>query len=458
MRVRHAPDSFFVMNEARGSSSTASAPAPATATAAHRYSLPSYVSNDSSLGPDDYQDAVQELDGKVRMFSLGGTSSGYGSNRSRARSSSASTLVPNPAAAELMAALASSESSKHLDISQFSTAGEFDVPGSTAADEGEPGGSLRLDGSKPYGDDGSSSGSRRFSKNPFIGDGAGNSSFNTAVGSDGSQKRRRWPPPEHQQPPRMVVVDISSAETTPNHTPVNGRASMGAAGDGTGGGAQSPLWGAHSPSLSPPPLPALPPRPAARRESNSSSTATNPFATEAAAIARSPPNTGANPFITANSAWPVPINPFDLEEEEDETDGARNSEDKVKQEEETFSSPLGGRAVVADRAAASSDGGSGSAVTTSTAAAVREQKPKPPPLPPRRMADAAHPSSTSSKVTSGEGSSCPASPGSAPSSATSQGGGGLDSCGIDGTASESSSDTKYMVVNKVSACHVTFSS
>lgn len=416
-----------------------------------------YISNDSSLGGEEFYDAVE--DGSVKQreqstSSVGGVSSTsrFGSNNSRARSSSVATLVPTPAAAELMAALASSDSS-NLDLSSFGTAGDFETRGSIAVDEGEPGGSLGLGF---YQD-------TRSSRNPFVVDeatdganGGGNSSRNGSkpaneagdMHGSGFSERRRWPP-------KMVVTDISSAETTPvptpSHTPVTSNDNVSSLYSAGGGGVrQTALWATgrtHSPS--PLPMSRLPPQ----KDHAAAYATRNPFAAEAAAIATATATAGGspvssvntNPFDTAFSEIPLSSNPFAIDPTEEENcDG----------EEDIF---LSVRAQVA-------------AASISVVASMGEnKKTKPPPLPPRRPVSPADiPRATSRATTGGEGggsgSSGPASPKSAISSTTcdSSSGGGrgdLESSGAMDTTSIGSSggsdattgstDKKYMVVNKV---------
>lgn len=215
-----------------------------------------YVSNDSSLGGDQFYDALETMEKRMSFFS-------YASARSTC------SMAPSPAAAELMAALASSGSSRKIDIGN--AVQEF---GSTTAGEGPPGGSLGISSSRKTK---AASRASMGKGNPFdqTGDAAtANRSAPSAI--------RRWPPSRNQQPSRMVVMDISSSETTPTTTPGGGRTKVDRSG----------TWsGSQSPSTPTPPLP--PARPAGNMNPFATTptrgnSPTNPFA---------PENMTRNPFV-----------------------------------------------------------------------------------------------------------------------------------------------------------------
>lgn len=414
----------------------------------HHKGQPNYVSNDSSLGSDAFYDAVEDF-GKQRVSSVGGASSvSYGST-SRARSSSAGTLVPTPAAAELMAALASADSSKNVDLSEFATAGEYETPGSVAMDEGEPGGSLGLD-----------SFYRERSTNPFAstwGAAADNRDSNAAGGVPGGYFYRTWSQTGHQQPSRMVITDISSSETTPVHTPVavvDDVASSRQIASCDGVSSTLP-WQARSPTPSPPPR--FPPRLPLRMNQDTAvpttasvrtGSASNPFAGETATTARGTDTSTAssNPFVTANTGMSErsPVNPFD------ETYPTKAN---CKEEERHVAPP--------------SNGGNPEAIEIATrpvasAALIPSKvKSKPPPLPPRRPTNSHRNSDTQTKNV--EGSSNPSCSQSIASSAPTIDtvekvcGGDLRTLEVDPTELSATNDSnggtpgeKYMVINKVS--------
>lgn len=414
----------------------------------HNKSQSNYVSNDSSLGSDAFYDAVDDF-GKQRVSSVGGASSASYGSTNRARSSSAGTLVPTPAAAELMAALASADSSKNVDLSEFATAGEYETPGSVAMDEGEPGGSLGLDCFH-----------RERSTNPFASTwgAAEDSGGGTAAGGiPGGCFSRTWPQAGHQQPSRMVVTDISSSETTPVHTPVAGVDDVASPQQiASGEGVSSTLpWQARSPTPSPPPPlphPRLPPRTnkdmaALTAASTRTVSVNNPFADETATTARgTDTSASSNPFVTANSGMSErsPVNPFD------ETYPTKAN---CKGEEKHAAPPSNGRNPKARELA-----------TKPLAAAAlnpSKVKPKPPPLPPRRPASSHRNPDTPTKNVQGSSSlSCPQSiASSAPTVETVE-----KVCGEDLRVPEAdltelpatndpnggTPGKKYMVINKVS--------
>lgn len=182
---------------------------------------------------------------------------------------STNSMAPSPAAAELMAALASSGGSRKVDIG--ASMEEF---ASTTANEGPPGGSL---GIATFRNSGTASNSvMRRGGNPFDLD----CNLTASGKSPPSPACRTWPPPRSHQPSRMVVLDISSSETTPTTTPGGGR--------GKGENPASATWnGSQSTSTSTPHLP--PPR----------TTNMNPFVTKPP-TAPSPDNPFATPSTTMN--------------------------------------------------------------------------------------------------------------------------------------------------------------
>lgn len=441
----------------------------------------SSISNDSSPGGDNYFDAVENLEKQRMHGSAGGASSGFGSNNSRARSSSAGTLVPTPAAAELMAALASSDSGKKIDLTEFSTAAECETSGSVALDEGQPGGSLGLSGF--YGD---------RSRNPFArADNRGAAHADpgataaataaTAAAADGiagGYARRKWPPPGHQQPPRMVVLDISSTDTTPVHTPVGSGGGGGGSrkdGGGDAGGSTALSWDSITASPSPLRPPRPPPRPSFRGEINTLNPFTEEFESTAAAAvaqaaARGVSASCTNPFVTCTEA-PPNLNPFADEQDSPTSQPDRGDEGVSGGGEACFHAEgaLAARDAVVGGGAVEEAPAMVESVATATATAG-ESKSRPPPLPPRRTTSPTHTrtalSGGGAGARGGEGkiSIGPASPRSALSSATCDSGeavdpersGGMDARSV-GSASSTASDSasgrpgkKYMVVNQVS--------
>ncbi|CAN0280632.1 unnamed protein product [Ectocarpus sp. 12 AP-2014] len=331
--------------------------------------------------------------------------------------------MPNAEAAELMKLVASTNSSVKLDLSGFSTAGEY------------------VEASPVLGRDGFSG----RSSNPFSEDAPPGLAQN---GSSRPDKMRRWPSSGHQ-PAKMVVVDISSAENTPVTTPVHTPGGMGGGG-GLGGMGRGSA------------LPVSPPRPPSRVDtSRSGSAATaaaaapslNPFVEER----RSPSTSPTNPFVTTSSS----LNPFA---------GGDDGEQRAAESEKKGGGGGGRRAEGEEEAPPVVEEKAGEA----TAAAPPPPPPpsgesnnpkKPPPLPPRRPASHTltdqHPSQPSA-ATAGEGSgghSGPASPRSAVSSATcdsSSGGGHGDGSeagpGVGSvdplTGDDGIAGAKYLVVNK----------
>ena len=432
----------------------AAAAAAAAATTWNNAAAGQHISNDSSLGGDEFYDAVEDVSSRTQRAS--GVSSGYGSNRSaRMRSSSAGTLVPNAEAAELMKVVASTNSSVMLDVSAFATPGEY-------PEEGPGVSSLGLDGSH---------GASR-SKNPFAagggGGGGGGAAENaTSSAAAAAETRRLWLSAGRPQPAKMVVVDISSAENTPATTPVN------TPGGGVGGSAGG---GAGSASL-------LPPRPPPKGDTTTAASL-NPFAEEEEP--RSPASPNTNPFVTASST----LNPFadDMLQPQDGSadggDGNTNTNTGTgspKREEPPPPSASAGPGTAVSSAPTRGDAGVPEAVRPAVTAAARASSAesnhnpqKPPPLPPRRVASPSpakqrppHPPPRSRATTGEGGGECSGtvSPRSMGSIATcdSSGGrlegseGGVDadagsvgsSTGSDGTAG-GKPKKKYMVVNKVS--------
>lgn len=274
--------------------------------------LPPYISNDSSLGGDEFYDAVDDLDKRISRGSRGSniatpafgssrSSVAYGSNRS---TGSAGLGPPTAEAAELMAHLASGSGRRANGEEEiFATAtaagGEGDmgwgnsvagstVFGSTTANEGPPGGSLGLDVFL----------TARFDEDGPAGDATAVDQGKEAAGVIGTaadssgRSIRRWPPSAHQQPQNVIVLDISSTETSPNTTPGGSRGkssrrnSNDSAVTGATHGSSGALGGASS---SPSPQQPLP-QPPARQHVSPAPSSTNPFAP--------PVNTGS------------PINPF----------------------------------------------------------------------------------------------------------------------------------------------------
>lgn len=339
----------------------------------HNKCQSNYISNDSSLGSDAFYDAIEDF-GKQRVSSVGGASSASYGSTSRARSSSAGTLVPTPAAAELMAALASADSSKNVDLSEFATAGEYETLGSVAMDEGEPGGSLGLDGFY-----------RERSTNPFASTwGAAEDSRggNAAGGVPGGYFCRTWSQTGHQQPSRMVITDISSSESTPVHTPVAGVDDVASTTQiASCEGISSTLpWQARSPTPSPPPRLPPPRLPLRTNKDTAASTtasvrtgsASNPFADETATTARGTDTSTAssNPFVTANNGMSErsPVNPFDE---------SYPTKVNCKGEERHVAPPSNGGSPKAREMATKP-------LAAAAASTPSKVKPKPPPLPPRR--------------------------------------------------------------------------
>eukprot|EP00752_Nemacystus_decipiens_P006867 g6168.t1 len=424
----------------------------APATAAAWNNTRQHVSNDSSLGGDEFYDAVEDVSSKTQRVS--GVSSGYGSNRSaRARSSSAGTLVPNAEAAELMKVVASTNSSVKLDVSAFATPGEY-------AEEGPGVSSLAFDASHGAG----------RSKNPFSeeaiaaapggggGGGAAEHAGSSCAADAAAETRRLWLS-GRPRPAKMVVEDISSAENTPAATPVN--TPGGGMGDGSGVG------GAVGSASRPPRLPA---------RGGTAAVSLNPFAEEEPL---SPTSPSTNPFVTASST----LNPFadDSLQQQEEGPGRGGGDPGTPREDggEEKEAPLPRTAGGEPGTAVSSVPSPGDAgvpvaakpVAPAAAVSASEINPKrPPPLPPRRVASPSpshqqlpNPTSGSRAATEerGDEGSIPVSPRSTASIATcdSSGGqlegseGGADagsvgsSTGSDGTAG-GKAKRNYMVVNK----------
>lgn len=258
-----------------------------------------YISNDSSLGPDEFYDTRETLDKRMSSISRGSAATAYSSARSNSvygsnRSAGGGGIIaaPTPVAAELIAHLASTGSGRKIDvvaaIGQYG--GECGVDceefGSTTADEGPPGGSLGLD---------------KFSTARLSAVGENEASvvngineYGGAAGAEGNSSRiRRWPPPQKDQPQKIFTYEISSPDTTPNTTP-GGHNQVKGDNDGLGG-----LWGANSPS--PPPQKSSRPtntNPFATGNTTApgSSGSSNPFAQGGARIATGPTTAGRNPF------------------------------------------------------------------------------------------------------------------------------------------------------------------
>lgn len=254
--------------------------------------LPPYISNDSSLGGDEFYDAVDNLERRMSSISRISTrtTSIYGSNRS---AGSAGVGPPNAEAAELIAHLASG-SGRDIKVGEGSAQGggegverggggegsvESKIFGSSTADEGPPGGSLALEvfSTARVDDDLSSRVDETYrwegdaaasqNSNSHISNSCNDSSSNNNHTNNGSS--RRWRPLDHQPPQNVIVMDISSAETTPNTTPGGNRGSRV-----TGNSKPAGVWGrASSPSSSPPA-----PQPPPRHRIGPSTTNTNPFA------------------------------------------------------------------------------------------------------------------------------------------------------------------------------------
>ncbi|CBN77979.1 conserved unknown protein [Ectocarpus siliculosus] len=329
--------------------------------------------------------------------------------------------MPNAEAAELMKLVASTNSSVKLDLSAFSTAGEY------------------VEASPVLGRDGFSG----RSSNPFNEDAQPGLAQN---GRGRPDKMQRWPSSGHQ-PAKMVVVDISSAENTPVTTPVHTPGGMGGGGMGRGSA-----------------LPVSPPRPPSRVDTSRSSSAAaaaagapslNPFVEER----RSPSASPTNPFVTASSS----LNPFaggddgERQAAESEKKGGGGGGGGWRTGGEEEAPP-----VVEEKAGAAT---AASPPPPPPPSGESNNPKKPPPLPPRRPASHTptdqHPPQPSA-ATAGEGSgghSGPASPRSTVSSATcdSSGGGGHGDGseagpGV-GSADPSTGDdgiagAKYLVVNK----------
>lgn len=406
-----------------------------------------HISNDSSLGGDEFYNAVEDMSSRTQRVS--GMSSVYGSNRStRARSSSAGTLVPNAEAAELMKLVASTNSSVELDVSAFATAGEY-------AEEGPGGSSLALDESHGVGG----------SKNPFneeVTGGTTEDASSAGAPAAAAETRRRWLSLGRLQPEKMVVDDISSAENTPVTTPVH--APGGGMGDGS-------ISGGGISSASPLPPPHPPPRVETTRAATATTAASlNPFAEEP--LSPTSPNT--NPFVTASST----LNPFaDDSLQKEGSDGGGGGEGKTggqqegAEEEAPLPSSTGGPGTVS----APNLGDAGVPVVVkptapAAAASSAESNPKkPPPLPPRRAASASPtrqqpPPSRTRSTTEARGNedSGPVSRRSTASLATCDSGGdnlegserGADSASVGSSTGSDGitggkSKKKYMVVNKV---------
>ena len=333
-----------------------------------------FVSNDSSLGGDDFYDAVEELE-KQRLSSVGGASSASYGSTSRARSS-VGTLVPTPAAAELMAALASADSGKHVDLSNFATAGEYETTRSVADMSEEPGRSLGLDGF--YG---------KRSKNPFasVDSEAGGSDGDDVItnaaagGIAGAFVRRKYWQPLQQPPSRMVITDISSSETTPVHTPPAGGSSAGdiasshqSALDEAAG--STVPWQGRSP-CPPPPLPPRSSKGSAVIPVANATTVTskNPFAAETATASGATGSPSSNPFVTATNMMTArsPINPFD-EVSPTEAEGEINTWSELSVNDGGSETKKTAKEPVA------------AAATTDAVAGDSKLKSAPPPLPPRK--------------------------------------------------------------------------
>lgn len=363
---------------------------------------PEYVSNGSSLGGEQYYDAADSLE--HRHASVGCSSYYSSTTSSRFESGSAGTLLPTQKAAELMAVLASADSSNSSSGSSGGRAGTSAARSGSGAernaakhplgfvvlDEGSPGGTLGpVDGFnvKKVG---------RKSTNPFDEENLHNTADDddeaaTPTTTTAGNARRQWH--SHQPPPRMVVMDISSAETTPVHTAASTVSGAAVGVDEIRG--STSLWGGRSPS--PSPLP--PPRPQLRVGDFSISTNTNPFVTadEGSPISiptdspiDSPVNT--NPFVTANSG--NPLNPFP-HQNDTETDAGKEGGSYSVEE------VAGGAAAAAAEAGASAGGTAAVAavaagtvpetavedvVAVTACGGARGDKPRkrtPPPLPPR---------------------------------------------------------------------------
>lgn len=341
-----------------------------------------HFSNDSSLAGDEFYDAVE---GANRTQRVSGFSSTYGSNRSaRKRSSSAGTLVPNAEAAELMKLVASTNSSVTLDVSAFTTAGEY-------AEEGPGASSLAVDRSHGEG----------RSKNPFNEAGTGGGATENSSSADAAETRRRWLSSGGPQPAKMVVDDISSADNTPVTTPVR-KPGGGAIDSGIGGGG-----GIVNASPLPPPRP--PPRAAA---TSTTAANLNPFAEEPTR----PASANKNPFfVTALST----LNPFTDDSLQQEGLGGGEGKTGIQQEGAegapslpptgrpgTVSEPSLGDAGAPAVAAAKKPAAPAAAASSAAAAAAKSNPKKPPPLPPRRAASASpthqQPPASRSRATTGE--------------------------------------------------------
>ncbi|CAM9983997.1 unnamed protein product, partial [Sphacelaria rigidula] len=367
--------------------------------------LPSYISNDSSLGGDEFYDAVDDLDKRISRGSRGSniatsafgstrSSVAYGSNRS---TGSAGLGPPTAEAAELMAHLASGSGRRvNREEEIFATAtagGEGDIGwgssvagstvfGSTTANEGPPGGSLGLDVFL----------TARLDEDGLVGDATGVEKGEQAGGGNGTtasssgRSIRRWPPPAHQQPQNVIVLDISSNETSPNTTPggSRGKSSRRNSNDSAIAGANhwssGALGGASSSPLPQQPLPQAPPR----QHVSLASSSTNPFAP--------PVNTGSpiNPFAPECDATACAAakstrrssNPFVTAEEVLPTSSTSST---------VLVEPRPGGVVTASRSPRNTAAAAASASTaiatppdeSSSAASVSSNRGKAPPLPPR---------------------------------------------------------------------------
>lgn len=340
---------------------------------------PEYVSNGSSLGGEHFYDAADAFENS--HASAGCSSSYCSATSSRFESGGAGTLLPTQKAVELMAALASADSSNDAYFSAARSGSvrerntESSPLGFVVLDEGAPGGTLGLDSF-----DINKKG--RKSTNPFDEENLNNTADELTPTTSGNA-RRQWH--SHQPPPRMVVMDISSAETTPVQTPTDmpansisggGGAPAAAAAGGADEGGSTSLWGGRSPS--PSPLP--PPRPHSRGDF-SIATNTNPFVTaNGGSLIDSTLCT--NPFVTANSGSPLnPFPPDNMEAVAGKEEGSSSIERVSGGDAEAAAVvAAGGAAAVA---AAGRTIESVVAVTACGAEGKISRKPTPPPLPPR---------------------------------------------------------------------------
>lgn len=337
---------------------------------------PEYVSNGSSLGGEHFYDAADAFENS--HASVGCSSSYCSATSSRFESGGAGTLLPTQKAVELMAALASADSSNdaYVSAARLGSGGERNVESSplgfVVLDEGAPGGTLGLDSFDLK--------KGRKSTNPFDEENLNNTADELTPTTAGIA-RRQWH--SHQPPPRMVVMDISSAETTPVQTPTDtpansisgGGAPAAVAAGGADEGGSTSLWGGRSPS--PSPLP--PPRPHSRGD-YSIATNTNPFVTaNGGSLIDLTLNT--NPFVTANSGSPLnPFPPDDMEAVAAKEEGSSSIERVAGGDDEAAVVAAGSAAAVA---AARRSIESVVVVTACGAEGKNSRKPTPPPLPPR---------------------------------------------------------------------------